>query len=100
MSWLAALIRALQEKREDMNDIRVAAEMLGLKPEEVNDPSIKCVAVLQSGLTPDICRDFRGIRRWVMCRAWDLLETKRAETFREAIREAWREAHLACGGAL
>jgi hypothetical protein len=50
-----------------------------------------CVAVLQA---PPKCYDFRGIRAWVMCRAWDLME--KGKLTKLPVREAWAEARQVC----
>lgn len=73
----------------------LAADYLGLEPHEWNEPSEKCRIVLEHSPS-EFCNDFRGIRRWVMCRAWQLMEAEKLPRFRDAIREAWREAHEAC----
>ena len=57
------------------------------------DPiSYKCQVRLAE---PPSCWDFRGIRSWVLCRAWQSMEEKRIP-FREAIRSAWDEAKRIC----
>lgn len=57
-----------------------------------NPVSEKCERVLET--TPK-CYDFAGIRRWVMCRAWQEME-KRKIPFSEAIRISWSEARRVC----
>ena len=71
-------------------------DMLGLERHEINEPSEKCKPVLEIGLTPSVCKDFRAIRRWVACRAWQLLESDKYDRWRDAIRQAWMEARTEC----
>ena len=71
--------------------------VLGLDPHEINEPSEKCKIILEEvGLTKAVCEDFRAIRRWVACRAWQLLEEGKYHRWRDAIRKAWQEARLGC----
>ena len=97
MSWLVELIKAVKTAASTLGTLRFYAELLGLNPEEVNDPSVKCRRVLEEGLTPQTCSNPRQVRRWVMCRAWQLIETDQTNRFQEAIRRAWMEAKIACG---
>ena len=98
MSWLFNPDkRSYQQNKNDVS-LDLAAELLGIHPKEVNEPSIKCSIILGQGLQPEICSDFREIRRWVLCRAWELLDSHSVKSFREAIRRAWEEARLGCGG--
>lgn len=70
-----------------------AAEIALSKLSESDNPlSAKCERVL--GTIPK-CYDFRGIRRWVMCKAWDVMETRRVP-FGAAISEAWDKAKEVC----
>lgn len=70
-----------------------AAEIaLSRLPESDNPLSVKCERVL--GTIPK-CYDFRGIRRWVMCKAWDTMETRRVP-FAAAISDAWDKAKEVC----
>lgn len=96
MSWLTREI--LREIEGDIARIivRYGADVLGIDHSEVNDPSEKCKAVLSRPLDRSICQDFRGIRRWVLCRAWQLLDSGEAKMFRTAIRRAWSEAKRIC----
>jgi hypothetical protein len=50
-----------------------------------------CEAVLE---TPPKCWDFRGIRSYVMCKAWDLMEKEKRT--RLPVGEAWMEARKVC----
>lgn len=73
------------------------ADMLGIDRHDINEVSIKCRYVLEErGLTAEVCKDFREIRRWVACRAWQLIERDEADTWRDAIRRAWNEAKAQC----
>lgn len=40
------------------------------------------------------CWDFRGIRSYVMCRAWDIMEKEKRT--RLPVGEAWMEARKVC----
>ena len=84
-------------ERYTLMEMEEAADYLGLERWEWNDPSAKCMPVLMAG-PREFCGDFRGIRRWVMCRAWQLLDEGLATRFRDAIRQAWSEAKQACPG--
>lgn len=50
-----------------------------------------CVNVL--GTAPK-CYDFRGIRSWVMCKAWDTMEKEKR--VRLPVGEAWQRARETC----
>lgn len=71
---------------------RTAEIVLSKMSESDNPLSVKCERVL--GTIPK-CYDFRGIRRWVMCKAWDVMETRRIP-FGAAISEAWDNAKRVC----
>lgn len=43
---------------------------------------------------PPKCFDFAGIRSFVMCRAWDILEKEKRTKL--PVSEAWREARKVC----
>jgi len=68
-------------------------DILGL--EGFNPVSEHCKFVLENDLPPEVCRSFRGIRSWVMCRTFELMEKKKMP-FRQAIRTAWAEAKQRC----
>jgi hypothetical protein len=53
--------------------------------------SPRCEAILAS--RPK-CYDFRGIRSWVLCKAWEILE--REKRTRLPVGEAWAEARKVC----
>ena len=92
---LSAIDSIYYDTSREEDALREWAEVLGLEPHEVN-VSEKCRIVLEKGLTPEVCRDFRGIRRWVACRAWDLIENDVVNTWREAMKKAWAEAKAKC----
>jgi len=71
------------------------AELLGIDGKEMNPISEHCKRVLERGLTEGICKDFKEIRRWVMCRTWQLMEEK-GKRFKDAISQAWKEAKDIC----
>ena len=51
-----------------------------------------CEAVLAK---PPSCEDFRGIRSWVLCKSWDIMEKEKRTKL--PVGEAWREARKVCG---
>ena len=95
IAWEVALDEALRVCGGREEAFKTFGELLGLSGEEANDLSHRAEEILERGLTKDICYDFRGIRRWVMAKAWDLMEKERIP-FREAIRRAWAEAKREC----
>lgn len=61
--------------------------------------SEKCKLVIQEGPPcPDTSpyKTFTGQRRYVICRAFDLLEKGETKTFGDGIREAWKEIDRKC----
>jgi hypothetical protein len=54
-----------------------------------------CEIVLKD-VTLDTCRDFRESRRWVMCKAWELMDKQKVGSFKEAISKAWSELREKC----
>lgn len=56
-----------------------------------NPTSLHCEEVLER---PPKCYDFRGIRSYVMCRAWDIMEKEKRTTL--PVGEAWAEARKVC----
>jgi len=50
-----------------------------------------CERVLE---IPPLCYDFRGIRSWVLCRSWDIMEKEKR--MRLPVGEAWTEARRVC----
>ena len=46
-------------------------------------------------MTKERCYDFREIRRWVMCKAWELMETEKLR-FRDAVKKAWDLVRIEC----
>lgn len=64
-------------------------------------PSVHCQVILSRGLDKDVCYDFRKVRAYVMCLAWDKM-AKEGLQFRDAIRTSWEETRAECarvGGA-
>jgi len=57
--------------------------------------SIKCRILLEKGLDKNTCYDFRKVRAYVMCKAWDLIEKEKIP-FREAVRRAWSDTKVEC----
>jgi len=82
--------------REEL--FKMAAEMLGLDASSMNPISMHCMEVLKRGLDTSTCVDFVGIRRWVMCRAWEKLQDKTFTVgqFAQAVKESWAEAKEKC----
>lgn len=71
------------------------AEQMAKKAEEEtlhqSPISPHCERVLE---TPPKCWDFRGIRSYVMCKAWDIMEKEKRT--RLPVGEAWMEARKVC----
>lgn len=44
-----------------------------------------------------LCWDFRGVRAWVLCRAWQIMEKERRAKL--PVGEAWAEARRICAMA-
>jgi len=86
------------EKKGKETAFKSAGPLLGFTESESNDVSGKCSAILEKAITKDLCFDFRGIRQWVMCRAWELWEKERIR-FGDAIGRAWSEIKDKCRGA-
>ena len=57
--------------------------------------SVKCKVLLEKGLDKETCYDFRKVRGYVMCKAWDIMDKERVP-FREAIRRSWAETKSEC----
>jgi hypothetical protein len=53
--------------------------------------SARCDAVLTK---PPDCADFRAVRAYVMCRAWQIKEQENRDKL--PVSEAWAEARKAC----
>ncbi|MEM3905627.1 MAG: hypothetical protein QXQ95_08740 [Thermofilum sp.] len=51
---------------------------------------------LLKGEVKNLCDDYKNLRRWIMCRSWELIRKGEAVSFKEAIRRAWSEAKEAC----
>jgi len=69
----------------------VSKVILGENPE----PDVDCEAALSEGLDPTTCKDFRGVRQYVMCLAWDLYK-ENGMPFGDAIQQAWNKAENQC----
>jgi len=73
--------------------------MLGINPHDINPLSEHCKRVLEALDNPErlkeVCKDFREIRRLVLCYTWHIIETQ-GKRFRDAIRQAWREIKDRC----
>lgn len=61
------------------------------------DPVIseKCIRVLAEPVTEETCKDFRAVRRRVMCRAWEIMEREEVG-LGTAIRTAWAKTKEEC----
>jgi len=57
----------------------------------LRERSSRCEAVLSK---PPPCYDFRGMRAYVLCKAWDIMEKEKRS--RLPVGEAWREARKVC----
>ena len=68
-------------------------EQLAKKEEEVHHSPVTphCERVL--GTSP-LCWDFRGIRSFVLCKAWDIMEKEKRK--RLPVGEGWVEARKVC----
>ena len=89
----AILSRAIElaaVKAAELAAERVAKELSG---EVLHGSPISphCEAVLTK---PPACWDFRGIRSWVMCRSWQLMEDEKLTQL--PVGRAWAEARQAC----
>ena len=70
-------------------------EVLGLEDDDINVSETCRMILEEKGLTKEVCQDFRAYRRWVMCRAFQLIE-KEGLSFSEALRRAWKEVKSKC----
>lgn len=73
----------------------VLAKILGVK-----DNPVSCEILLSQPVTERICRDFYEQRRWVMCRAHQILKEEHEKgeiaDLGEAIEKAWDELREKC----
>ena len=53
-----------------------------------------CTAALSEGIVRETCHNFRGMRQWVMCRAWQ--REGEGVPFADAISQSWDEAIEKC----
>lgn len=65
-------------------------DVLGVNP----DNPAGCEVVLEN-LSEEVCRDFRNIRKYVLCNTWRLID-KEKKSFREAISDSWRIVKSKC----
>lgn len=56
------------------------------------EPDPDCDAALAEGLNEETLQSIRGIRQWVMCRAWQLVQ-EQDKTLSAAVAKAWAEAN-------
>lgn len=80
---------------EAYKELKEFISFMVMEGKEGDPLSITCKLALEKGLSKDVCYDFRGIRRWVLCKAWRHIEEEKVP-FGEAIRRAWREAKEGC----
>lgn len=83
-----ALEKAIEKCDSEEAVKRQVADLMGFAADET-DPD--CDTALSTGLDDDTLDSFRGVRQWVMCRAWQLIESGE-ESFRGAVQRAWDEA--------
>lgn len=69
-----------------------AADLLGLS----TLPDDSCEKVLRVGLTRDVCEDDDDLRRWIFCRATELLENGQEDDAAGAVGRAFDEADEQC----
>lgn len=74
--------------------LKHAGKMMGL-PSNGVEPDEDCEAALEEGLNRETCQDFEGLRQWVLCKTWRLVEDD-GMSFEEAIEEAWNMAEDKC----
>ena len=86
---------------------KVFEKKMGTSPKELGlNISAKCMEVLgiakleeePTVTRREVCTDFREMRRWVMCRAWQLFELGRCQMMgpNNCIKQAWRELKAIC----
>ena len=86
-------IRAITEECKTVKDTMMEwCPFMGLSPEDVPNDYKEILKTL----TKDTCIDFRAIRRFVMAKAWELMEREKLP-FREAIKKGWEYARAECG---
>jgi len=92
IAWQVAIEEALSYCGDKEQIKKELGQLFGFSDEEV-------AGMFNPGevpeLTKDVCYDFRGIRRWVMLRTWDIFEKEKVP-FATAIRRAWKEAKEKC----
>jgi hypothetical protein len=72
---------------------RIAEQLAKKEQEPIHHSPISphCENVLDN---PPLCWDFRGIRSYVLCKAWDIME--KGKRVRLPVGEAWSEARKVC----
>lgn len=96
IATMVALDMAREECSSNDKLIKEIKPIIGLTDDDLEEPADECDEVLTEGIDDALCDDFAGIRRWVMCRTWELLEADEVDTFEDAIEMAWDEAHEKC----
>lgn len=61
---------------------------------EAPEPNEDCEASLEEGLDEKTLRSFKGVRQYVMCRAWDIHQSTN-KSFSAAVDQAWSEVDSA-----
>jgi hypothetical protein len=61
----------------------------------MTEVSTHCKITLEKGLDKETCYDFRKVRAWVMCKAWEKM-SKEPMRFADAVRAAWADAKTEC----
>lgn len=89
-----ALEIAREECGGDEAMVKVLQKMVGLE-DEIKSKS-DCDDILKRGLNKQQCNNFKMIRRWVMCKAWQLIEQDKVNTFDKAMNRAWKLAKDRC----
>lgn len=92
-------LRAAFDKGMEMCGSREAqmnqtARLFGIEP--AGEPDIDCETALSEGLNAETLDSFRGLRQWVMCRAFEVAEDE-DQPFDLAVQQAWEEAEEAAG---
>lgn len=73
-------------------DARKRLQELSAEPN--NEPDATCEESLSEGLDEETVNNYRGVRQWVMCRAWQKHKDENVP-FAEAVGSAWSEAEQA-----
>ena len=84
---------------DEIEKIKDAVDLLSeevKKTESSPEPSQKCDLVLKTPLSKERCYDFRGVRQYVMCSAWDYMDKHPGTRFADAISQGWDKAKKGC----